>query len=62
MGEFDTMLDTKQLAELLGYTRQNIAYLVKTGKLPYVQRGRKFFFNKDVVKLIVKRDETVRLE
>lgn len=62
MGEFDTMLDTKHLAELLGYTRQNIAYLVKTGKLPYVQRGRKFFFNKDVVRLIVKCDETVRLK
>jgi excisionase family DNA binding protein len=49
------MLDVKELAAELGYTPQNITRLVREGKLEFVKRGRKYYFNKSVISTIVTR-------
>jgi predicted site-specific integrase-resolvase len=38
-----TLLKTKEVAELLGYTQRNIALMVKAGKLRPVNTHKDFF-------------------
>jgi predicted site-specific integrase-resolvase len=38
-----TLLKTKEVAELLGYTQRNIALMVKAGKLKPVNDHKDFF-------------------
>jgi predicted site-specific integrase-resolvase len=48
-----TLLKTKEVAELLGYTPRNIALLVKAGKLKPVNTHKDFFlFDAEKIELL----------
>ena len=52
------MLTVKELAERMGYTKQNITRMVRQGKIKATRRGRQYFFSKDVIDKIVKGEQT----
>jgi len=40
-------LTVKQVAEMLGYTTQNVTHLIRTGNMKAVKRGRQYFIHPD---------------
>lgn len=53
-------LDTKMLAEKLGYHLQYVRFLASTGALPAVKRGRAWRFNGDEVLKHLKKETNAK--
>jgi len=48
--ELPVMLNTKEVAELLGYGQQTIRELCHAKAIPFIRAGRAFMFPRDAVR------------